>query len=217
MRQLHQAHEEQSTRFKSTAMSLCLVQCASGRFVEIQSKTADHHLKYCKKFSYNYRLHYGRMTALYGPMWDKVFLCHEALQTNEMVVWLDSDCLIVDMETHLEKAFDEFQNIGCCRHNVAGWKEDWHFNCGAIYMRRSQLTLDYLSRVLDRGIVPHPHWRVQATMLQVNDDMKVIQQIDDKWNSTVETNMSPNPVVESWHGHNASFQPILERLSSLSA
>ena len=197
-------------------MSLTLVQCASGRFVDLQKQTSPHHQEYCNNHGYNYLVHYGRVQNRFGPMWDKVLLISDALKYSEMVVWMDTDSLIVNQTMELEFAFQDVQHIGHCKHGEK-WKDNfWHYNCGVGFYRKNDSVFEFLNRVWERGIVPHPTWQVQATMLEINDELRLMNRLDDKWNSTIGTNESTDPVIQSWHGHNLDFSPILQRLSEVS-
>ncbi len=196
-------------------MSLTLVQCASGRFVDLQKEITPHHQAYCNRHGYNYQVFYGSVQQRYCPMWDKVVLIRNASEHSDMVVWMDTDSLIVDTNTPLEEAFSDVLFVGHCKHPEK-WKSNfWHYNCGVGFYRDNDLVFDFLTRVWERGIVPHPTWKVQATMLEINDEMRIMSVLDDKWNSTVETNESKEPVIQSWHGHNLDFAPILKRLSEV--
>jgi hypothetical protein len=145
-------------------------------------------------------------------MWDKVVLLTRELKYSDMMVWMDTDSLIVDTATKLEEAFSDVNHIGHCKHPEK-WKSNfWHYNCGVGFYRNTPQVAEFLYRVWRRGIVPHKTWQVQATMLEINDEMGIMEFVDNKWNSTIETNESPNPVIESWHGNNLDFAPILKRL-----
>lgn len=197
-------------------MKVTLIQCASGRFVDLQLKTAPHHADYCNKHGYNYSLHLGVVQTRFDPTWDKVYLVRDALEHSSLVVWMDSDSLIVDKEAPLTDALKEFNYIGACKHPEPWQHLNYHYNCGVLFFTSLPETRELLDRCLRIGVVPHASWKVQATILAANQAMgNIISQIDDQWNSTVETNVSPAPVIESWHGHNQDFAPILKRLKEI--
>lgn len=206
-------------------MRTCLIQSASGDYHKLQQSVFGHHAAYCEQHEIQYLCNFGTIQYEQHAIWDRLPLIQFALLLgNELVVWMDTDSLIVDSAVDLREASTEFQHIGMCRH-PAPWKDQpWHYNAGVALFRNTAKTMEFLSRVQAIGQIEHP-WKIQATMLLVNDEMNVISRIDDRWNSTEwdcegGLNVSPNPVVESFHGQGAKtasekVQSLLSRAASL--
>lgn len=139
-----------------------------------------------------------------SPHWNKIALMQTAMaKGSKRVIWLDADCLIVDQSVNMIDGIPNDGDIGMAVHRL----EPQHFNSGAIYLKRTLDSWQFIKKVWD-GYDPlnlwpwrdQSHWNDQSVIMRLNDEISIIKEIDDKWNSTLGINESPKPVVVSLHG-----------------
>lgn len=196
-------------------MNALLIQQSVGKeWWELHIQTIRSTLEYCSLHGINYQPYFCRQQSrIENVMWDRVLLIREALEKRDFVIWMDVDALIVDTSVSLLEAASEFEHVGMIKHYTEGWRDkDWHFNAGIAFFKSTPQTKEFLDHVWECGPIEHPRWKVQATMLLINDVMKIISPINPKWNSTVGASEVPNPVIKSWHGRPDRFEAILKEL-----
>lgn len=196
-------------------MKTTIVQCACDRFLGLQKQVVPHHAAYAERHGYLYSVTLGRVQTKFHPMWDRVPLIRAALAYSDLVIYLDTDSLIVNPDVPLTEALREMDTpVGHVRHPEPWADLGFHYNCGVGFYRNNPRTHTFLKEVWELGPIEH-RWKVQATMLAVGCRTNIFSIIDDKWNSTVNTNVSKSPMVESWHGYNRDLTPILTRLGEV--
>lgn len=201
-------------------MKTCLIQCASGPFTDTQRRVWGWHASYCDRHGIDYLCHLGRVPSQVdrNPMWDRVPLLQSMLGVGyDLVVWLDTDALVVDATVSLAEAAAEFEHVGAVRHPLPFGSQPYHHNCGVMFFKNTGQARELLERTDALGPVAGAIWQVQSTLLTVNDRMGgVITRIDVRWNSTEGANESDRPVVRAWHGQGTvGREKLLERLQWL--
>lgn len=213
-----------------------LIQQATGPFTPLLQLTEAHHRDYCLRHDIDYWCLYGvtspRARERYGFHWEKIRLIQQALEAGyEYVIYLDVDCLIVSEDDLRDGCPTEA--LGFARH-CGDWEKylpDFvlydHFNVGAIYVGAGGNVNEFLAEWLARD--PEGHcWHEQHALNMLAKEWEELNdlddldggieghlpfaQIDDRWNSTFNTNMAPNPAVLAWHG----FGTIEDRYHAMS-
>lgn len=195
--------------------------------VDMMRLVYQRHANYCNAHKIDYWAFIGHPCPekRWGA-WDKVFWFKQALSMGyEYIIWLDVDAAIVS-NTDLREAFEGGVQIGACLHDWSRIKPEGkmksHLNVGVMYLRNTPKVIEFVNDWWDRhDSVVEPEggdkcWGEQGLFNQMQHEPKyegVITQLDDKWNSTINVNQSPNPVVQAWHG----VYPYLNRLNAIRA
>ena len=77
-----------------------------------------------------------------------------------------------------------------------------HFNCGVIFFRNRGRILGFIDEVMARlpGRRPWFEQQILNDLIAEERWVGIFERLDDRWNSTVNVNESPEPVVMGWHG-----------------
>lgn len=185
-----------------------ILQQASGDHEQLLRFAEPHHQAYCDRHKTEYVAAYGEAilapVANKHPYWEKVALLNMALSEGyEYVIWLDADCLIVDPEVDLREACT---GVGATYHDLMqhGFAPPAydHFNCGAVYLRNTPETRQFVMDWWNTSDEDHP-WHDQHSFNQVAAKglhYCKVDRLEHKWNSTAPYFTSANPVVRAWHG-----------------
>lgn len=143
----------------------------------------------------------------YNPAWDRIKLMMDLLDEEkyEYIFWIDHDCVIVDFSTDLRSGLEPDKDLGLVLHpGIPGHPQlGAHFNMGVILLRCTDQTKEFIHEVWDRRF-SGPPWYEQDVVNGLLRDfkwMKMFQIADDKFNSTLQVNDSPEPVIAAFHGH----------------
>lgn len=183
-----------------------IIQQASGYpHEELLELTRPIHKAYCREHGFDYWSMFGDVVPGRTPHWNKFPYIQSAMeQGRNHIIWLDADCLIVDHSVNL---LDGIPKNGCIGMVVHRRFEPVHFNSGAIYIESRWESYQFFKAVWD-GYDPinafpwkdQGHWHDQQVFMRFNDSISMIQEIEDRWNSTWNFNPSENPVVVAFHG-----------------
>jgi len=143
----------------------------------------------------------------YNPAWDRIKLMMDILDegTYEYMFWIDHDCVIVDFNTDLRSGLDDGKDFGLVLHpGVPGHPQlGAHFNMGVMLVRCTDRMTKFMHEVWDRRFSGPPWYEQDVVngLLRDFEWMKMFQIADDKFNSTLQVNDSPEPVIAAFHGH----------------
>lgn len=84
--------------------------------------------------------------------WRKVEMIKEHIGTCDYLLFLDADCLITDQTKKVEDVFDLNYNI-----NVS--TDDWDIQCGGMFFKNSDWTINFLNNWWAFGNIRHPYWK----------------------------------------------------------
>lgn len=161
--------------------------------------TKAHHEFYCERWGFDFWHRVENSLPDSDPLkgsWAKVELMKQALKDYRYVVWLDADTLIVDLETDLRDAIQDYK-IGACWHRIPQLS---HWNVGALYIDSCKQTKDFVRDWLDGYPGANDGWLEQGVFNRLALKSKTVVTLSDKWNSTLDVNMVPDAVVLGFHG-----------------
>lgn len=201
--------------------SAVLIQQASGDARMMLELSADRHAAYCDKHRLTYWPVLGDVQFSRAPHWNKIALVRHALALGfETVVWLDADTLIVRDDEDIRSALNGGGPLALARHPTPGINgTPTHWNSGVMVMRNTARTREFFDAVWQAGPHGEHHWHEQARMLLLLPKFPdLVQQLDDRWNSTDCLTDVPNPVIKAWHGAGrGAIVHIFEELLKLGA
>lgn len=160
---------------------------------------------YCQKYSMDYEVLIGVMSAKYADAdkgaWVKIELIHRALfKGYQYIIWLDADAMIKDLNTDLREGCSN--GIGACWMRIPQLN---HWNVGVLYIQNSQAVKNFVAEWL----VEYPgekQWMEQGVFNKLGMKSKVVQTISDRWNATMNYSMVPDAVVLGFHGYGDAKQ-----------
>ncbi len=147
----------------------------------------------------------------------------QLLNKYSYVVWLDLDTLIWDIKTDLRTATDE---IGAVRFHAdrpkatgdlskfhfGGYRVN-HLNCGAVYIKRTPFTLDFVSEWLGLSRQT-PDWYSAQNAFNILAIKYDLPDLDIRWNYNRNRHgKCKNPVVRGYHG----YRGIPNKMSAIKA
>lgn len=180
-----------------------LIQHASGPITPMLEMTVGRHADYCAKHDITYWPVFGDVQFSRTPHWNKIVLIQQALAIGfDIVAWIDADTMIVDFEPDIRTALNSGPPLAMARHPLTGMDENpGHWNSGVMIMRNTPELRRFFQQVWDEGPVLNHRWKDQARILDVlKRHPELVQLLDDRWNSTVEVNEAPDPIIKAWHG-----------------
>lgn len=182
------------------------------QFVDMNRLTYQRHAAYCTSHGFDYLHFIGHpCPERQAGGWDKVAHIKRALQDGyEFITWLDTDTAIVG-DLSLTEALTADQHIGGCVHGPDETRGiPKHINVGALYLRNTPETIEFVD-AWENSYPGTQRWIEQGSFNELAEKTGIVSVIDDKWNSTVEMNVSPDPVVIAWHG----VWPVPKRLNMM--
>ena len=202
----------------NNAMLLQVCQ-SNSPYLDLMDISLMHHLHYCRRHQIDYQFIesdiqmravwfmpqtlYQRTTRQVFTNWSKLPMIQMWLAQYDYVFYVDADALIVDTSVDLRKAFRETgAGILVCRHGTTAM-----YNTGVVFFHK----VDGLDTLMDAWLawnpenIPPGEFEPDEQIILnrlMNDErfIGMIQQMDDRWNSTLRTNESPHPVISAWHG-----------------
>lgn len=203
--------------FEKKSDTIIIQSCvpAHGPFDEALTWLETIHEPYCKKWGYDYlansklviQINNDEDRAMFSHAWDKIALVRQALDKGyKYVFWIDHDCVIVDFNTDLRKAFDEEgKEIMMCVH--PGFPQGGlpsHFNAGVLAIKNSPRVREFFYNVWSNRY-SGPPWFEQDVMNKLFRDfqwMNIVGVMGDRFNSTPNANEVPidQAVIAAFHG-----------------
>ena len=96
------------------------------------------------------------------PSWSKVPMLREAIETYEVVLWIDADAVIVDASRDVADEFEPESELGLVRHRRG---DDLIPNAGVMVMRGGQFARELLDTMWSATrLVHHPWWENAALL-----------------------------------------------------
>lgn len=143
----------------------------------------------------------------YNPAWDRIKLMMDLLDEGkyDYIFWIDHDCVVVDFDTDLRSGLDEGKDFGLVLHpGIPGHPQlGAHFNMGVMLVRCTERMKEFIYEVWNRRFSGPPWYEQDVVngLLREFKWMNMFQIADDKFNSTLKVNDSPEPVIMAFHGH----------------
>lgn len=199
---------------------LVLLQHGNGSVFEQALRYAEPwHRAYCQRHGYEYRCLYGGPstrdhsgTPIY---WAKVSRHVEAMNSladGDIVVWLDTDAVIVDPSVPLETALPDGADFAAVKNKVGV------YNAGAMWTRVSNKARAYWNRVDAKGPQLVQGMKDQWTINSELGDMNAVA-LDARWNKYqgADGTFTPPEVIRAWHGYTpeSSMMRVRETVAKL--
>jgi ADP-heptose:LPS heptosyltransferase len=198
-------------RTQSAAAKTVLIQQGSGQHLQMLNISYQLHSSYAARHALNYCCVRGSIQSVLPPFWDKIRLIQMMLAAgSELVVWLDADTLVVRPEVDVRSALPDGAPIGMCRNPLPWEDQPWHYNSGVMIIRNSGQARWFFDEVWRAGPLDRHPWQEQARINELaSKHPDLVQQLEDKWNSTEGVNPVRDPIIRAWHGHVAKTEKLM--------
>jgi hypothetical protein len=145
-------------------MKKVIVTLASGTHNSYLEMSRSRLIEYGKKHNYDVQVIDEVLTIDRPPAWSKILLVQKLLKAYDIVLWIDSDAVIIDSSTDILNEIDlDKTELALVEHKYAG---QTHPNCGVMLFRRTESILRFLDLVWEQvDLINHPWWE-QAAILR---------------------------------------------------
>ena len=170
---------------------------AAGPHQAYLDMTRSRLIEYGNKHNYDIEFFNDVLTTDRPPAWSKILIIQKMLEIYEIVLWIDSDAVIIDPSTDI---FDEFEadktELALVEHSYGG---EAHANTGVMVIKRTENILQFLDLVWNQvDLIDHPWWEQAAILRCLGIDSKVwpigkgdihsriaidVKFLDKKWNA----------------------------------
>ena len=170
---------------------------AAGPHQAYLDMTRSRLIEYGNKHNYDIEFFNDVLTTDRPPAWSKILIIQKMLEIYEIVLWIDSDAVIIDPSTDI---FDEFEadktELALVEHSYGG---EAHANTGVMVIKRTENILQFLDLVWNQvDLIDHPWWEQAAILRCLGIDSKVwpigkgdihsriaidVKVLDKKWNA----------------------------------
>jgi len=145
-------------------MKKVIVTLASGTHNSYLDMSRSRLIEYGEKHNYDVHVIDEVLTIDRPPAWSKILLIQKLLKAYDIVLWIDSDAVIIDSSTDILNEIDlDKTELALVEHSYA---EQTHPNCGVMLFRRTESVLQFLDVVWKQvDLIDHPWWE-QAAILR---------------------------------------------------
>lgn len=189
-------------------------------FTDMMRLTYQRHAAYALAHSWDYWHIMGSIHLdMMGGGWDKIDLIGRGLEQYDFVTWIDADAAIMDMDANLEDALPEGKLFGAAKHDpeksehLKTFHVPAHCNIGVTFWRSSDITKQFIKEWF--GSYPAPgrfmEQGVFNELIIKPEYAPHFQEVDDKYNATIDVNEVAKPVIKGWHG----VWPMVKRLTMM--
>ena len=186
-----------------------LLQHGRGEHELLMKAVKGNHESYCRSHKIDYIASWECLQWERHPIWDKIVLIREALQKYyDLIVWLDSDCLIICPDVDIREALSGDTWIGMCEHERPDLP--WHLNAGAIWIRNTKEARSFFEEVWKRDY--EEGWYDQQPINDIlqENNFQGVKILDPVWNSCDAVNPVPDPIVKAWHNMGTPEQRLTQ-------
>jgi hypothetical protein len=182
--------------------TLLIQQVYPGRgYTSLLAECFARNATYCERYDIDYQVNISEIRDPKFGGWDKVTHVQRALDSYELVVWLDADAILYDLSRDLRSVPLAPDRIGV----VQFFLPVQHLNVGVLYFRNGPSVKRFVASWLEK-FPGEGAWHEQAVFNQIRDETIVL--LPNEWNRNYDSNPSANPVVLGFHG----FGPAENRL-----
>ena len=154
-------------------MKKVIVTLASGTHSSYLDMSRSRLIEYGEKHNYDVRIINEAVTIDRPPAWSKILLIQKLLEAYDIVLWIDSDAVIIDPSTDILNEIDlDKTELALVEHSYAG---QTHPNCGVMLFRRTESILQFLDLVWEQNdLINHPWWEQAAILRCLGIDSEVL-------------------------------------------
>lgn len=203
---------------------------ALGMHSHLQAVASPTLVAYAKRWKWDVVLSSENLANDRPPAWAKVRLMQQLLDEYEMILWIDSDALIVELDRDIMAELPQTNSdIYLVEHAQAAPENAVVPNSGVLLLRRSPYTADFLKRMWDMTeFIEHNWWENAALLAMLGHSLEAPWQLieptsdrahvgflDLAWNSVPDLCESDKPVVR--HHARADNRSFERRLAGMVA
>ena len=184
-------------------------------------------IEYGEKHNYDVQIITEVLTIDRPPAWSKILLIQKLLKEYDIVLWIDSDAVIIDSSTDILNEINlDKTELALVEHSYAGQS---HPNCGVMLFRRTKSILQFLDVVWKQvDLIDHPWWEQAAILRCLGIDSEAlpigpgnissrplieVKFLDKKWNAIRQDYPQDNIKIRHFAGEPHAIRNFL--ISSL--
>jgi hypothetical protein len=165
--------------------------------------------RYARKHGYELELHDEVVDPSRPPAWSKVALIRRLLDSNDVVLWLDADIVVVRSDRDIADELPDDRFMAMVEHNVGGKANP---NTGVMVIRSGEEAKRFFAEVWESTrYLEHRWWEQAAVMHLLGYDPDTGERVRDsawqdrihwlgkEWNS-IRDDPAPQPRIRHWPG-----------------
>jgi hypothetical protein len=208
-------------------MKKVIVTLASGTHNSYLNMSRSRLIEYGEKHNYDVQIITEVLTIDRPPAWSKILLIQKLLKEYDIVLWIDSDAVIIDSSTDILNEINlDKTELALVEHSYAGQS---HPNCGVMLFRRTKSILQFLDVVWKQvDLIDHPWWEQAAILRCLGIDSEAlpigpgnissrplieVKFLDKKWNAIRQDYPQDNIKIRHFAGEPHAIRNFL--ISSL--
>jgi len=167
---------------------------------------ADYHGAYCKRHGLEYQTFVQAENKL-NPWYNKIVAITSQLEqmaSDSLMIYLDSDSLVVDLNEDITKALPDGYDLGLVPVCLDIQRQTGKYNNGVMFIRVTEKIVRLFKEIEAIGKANIPVFNDQRTMNKClkKSDVKTYD-LESKYNC-YEGNLRRcySPIIRSWHGKN---------------
>ena len=195
-------------------MKKVIVTLASGTHSSYLDMSRSRLIEYGEKHNYDVQVIDEVLTIDRPPAWSKILIIQKLLKAYEIVLWIDSDAVIIDSSTDILNEIDlDKTELALVEHSYSG---QTHPNCGVMLFRRTESVLKFLDVVWEQvDLINHTWWEQAAILRCLGIDSEIlpigpgnipsrplieVKFLDKKWNAIRQDHPRDNVKIRHFAG-----------------
>ena len=190
-------------------MGRVLVSLGTGKQQKLLRLASVTFRRYARKHGYELDLHTEVVATDRPPAWSKVALIQRLLESNEIVLWLDADIVVVRSDHDIADELPDDRFMAMVEHTVGGKANP---NTGVMVIRSGEEAKRFFAAVWESTqYLDHRWWEQAAVMHLLGYDPDTGERVREsewhdrihwlgkEWNS-IRDDPAENPRIRHWPG-----------------
>ena len=197
------------TESKKVRNKFCVIQTCDEFYKELADITFDNNSKYCEKNQYDYIAYRKNIDDTKTAHWQKYIAIKKHIQDYEWILYLDSDCMIMNYNIKLESIVDYkydiiMENLGD-RFDLDNKKYnkylDLQYNpiSSAMLLKNSKISIDFITDVYENN-------KIVVDGIYDNTSVRCLLGSIDKYKNSAKMLPVDSKILNSvWYSNRPSF------------
>lgn len=203
-------------------MRRLLIQSVDLAYVPYLALTYQRHATYAQRCQADYQVFTGLKDMHCAASWNKIALLLDGVaQGYTKLVWLDADCLALDLDANIFTETSDDATFQMCRYANVFWHGKPHYNAGVLVVNAG-LAWEGLSWVWNQRYERRPHhvevyWEQNWLGDLSHEAPELFADLAHRWNYHARYSQSHEPVaIQGWHGEPDRLAQVRAAVHALS-